>query len=155
VLTDLQHNGSCDGDPPPITQGDKNVRDLELILIGPDAADAIPELAAALGDAEVVLTPRPLHDKADAGRKAVDPVSIAALVLSIPSAVLAALDVADRFAKRRRAKALIEAAEHLYIDRRTDVMVVTADGPIPLTALEPDALLALVSQEDQATKDRG
>ena len=46
-------------------------------------------------------------------RKVIDPVSLAALVLSFPSAVLAVQDLADRIRKRRRAKELIDQAQQL------------------------------------------
>ena len=46
-------------------------------------------------------------------RKAIDPVSLAAAVLSIPSAALAVADLADRIRKRRRASELIDHAQQL------------------------------------------
>jgi hypothetical protein len=39
----------------------------------------------------------------DADRKVIDPISLAALILSIPSAVLAVMDIADRLTKHRKA----------------------------------------------------
>jgi hypothetical protein len=49
----------------------------------------------------------------DENRRAIDPVSVAAVVLSIPSAALAVLDLADRIHKRRRASELIDHAQQL------------------------------------------
>jgi len=46
-------------------------------------------------------------------RKVIDPVAVASLVLSIPSAALAVADLADRIRKRRRARELIDHAQHL------------------------------------------
>ncbi len=40
--------------------------------------------------------------------KAIDPVAVASLVLSVPSAALAVADLADRIRKRRRAADLID-----------------------------------------------
>ena len=68
------------------------------------------------------------------------------LVLSIPAAVLAALDLADRIAKRRRAKTLIETAGRIRIERRVEVLTITADGVMPLADLDPDTLLDLVER---------
>ena len=52
-------------------------------------------------------------------RKGLDPVSLTSLVLSIPSAVLAVQDLADRIRKRRRAKELIDLAQQLASQRVT------------------------------------
>jgi hypothetical protein len=109
-----------------------------------DAAGAAGDLAAALDVADLQLIPQPLE--AAARHKAVDPVSVAALVLSIPAAVLAALDVADRIAKRRQAKKLIETAGRIRVERRVEVLIITADGAKPLADLEPDTLLDLTER---------
>ena len=100
----------------------------------------------------VPATPPPRHSRrleaAAAGQhKTVDPVAVAALVLSIPSALPAVLDVADRIAKRRRATTLIETAARIRIERRVEVLTITADGARPLADLDPDALLELVRRE--------
>jgi hypothetical protein len=123
------------------------MRDLELILEGAAAADAAHDLVAALADASLTLTPRPLDAGAGARHKAVDPVAIAALALSIPATVLAALDVADRIAKRRRVQRLIETAGRIRIERRVEVLTVTAEGARPLAELDADAVLELVERE--------
>jgi hypothetical protein len=52
-------------------------------------------------------TPTPPDLDHDGDTKAVDPLSLAALVLSIPSAALAVVELADRITKRRRAMELI------------------------------------------------
>jgi hypothetical protein len=122
------------------------MRDLELILNGTDAEGAARDLAATLADVALQRVPRPLHTDAAAGDKAVDPVAVAALVLSIPAAALAALDVADRIAKRRRARTLIETAGRIRIERRVEVLTITADGPRPLADLDADALLEFVER---------
>jgi hypothetical protein len=58
--------------------------------------------------------------------------------------LLTALDLADRIAKRRRAKTLIETAERIRIERCVEVLTITAEGARPLADLNPDALLDLV-----------
>jgi hypothetical protein len=122
------------------------MRDLELILNGTDAEGAARDLAASLADTALERVPRPLDTDATAGEKSIDPVAVAALVLSIPAAALAALDVADRIAKRRRARTLIETAGRIRIERRVEVLTLTADGPRPLADLDTDALLELVER---------
>lgn len=47
----------------------------------------------------------PTHPDRDKG---IDPIAVSALVLSLPSVAVAALDLADRIRKRRRADELIE-----------------------------------------------
>lgn len=76
-------------------------------------------------------------------RKAVDPFSLAALILSIPSAALAVADLADRVNKRRRAKQLIDRAEKLRSTHRVEIYVTTSEGPARLAAMPPDRLLEL------------
>ena len=122
------------------------MKDLELIIDGGEAEAAARDLAVALDDPDLKLAARPLDAEAAARPKAVDPVAVAALVVSIPSAVLAVLDLADRIKKRRRAKALIKTAGRIRIERRVEVLTVTADGPRPLADLDPDALLSLVER---------
>jgi len=45
--------------------------------------------------------------------KVIDPISLTALVVSLPSAALAVFDLADRIRKRRRAQELIDQARLL------------------------------------------
>jgi hypothetical protein len=120
---------------------------LRLLLAGEQADAAARELEAAVPDEHKAGLHRSAPEALpEAERKAVDPISLAALVLSIPSAVLAVMDLADRITKRRRAKALIETATRLRVERKVETYVVTAEGPQPLGDMVPDALLELVSR---------
>jgi hypothetical protein len=74
--------------------------------------------------------------------KVTDPVAIAAMLLSIPSAALAVVDIADRIHKRRRARKLIDKARQLA-DKYTTITLITQDGPRDLATLDPDQLLDL------------
>jgi hypothetical protein len=122
------------------------VKELELILNGADAEGAARDLATALEDAGLELALRPLDGEAAAPHKVIDPIAVAALVLSIPAALLAVLDLGDRIAKRRRAKKLIETAGRIRIERRVEVTTITADGARALADLDPDLLLDLVER---------
>lgn len=82
--------------------------------------------------------------------KAVDPVALASLVLSIPSAALAVQDLADRIRKRSRAKELIDHAQHLAAQQVT-VTLITGNRAVELHALTPDQLLDLPADEDVAS----
>jgi hypothetical protein len=75
-----------------------------------------------------------------------DPVSVTAMVLSIPSAALAVADQANRIHNRRRAQQLIDRANQLA-DRQVTVYLVSDDRPIDLTAAGADQLLSLAANE--------
>jgi hypothetical protein len=82
--------------------------------------------------------------------KVVDPVSAAALVLSIPSSVLAVQDLADRIRERRRAQELIGQAQHLAAQQVT-VSVRSGSRTADLSTLTPDQLLDLLVGDDPAS----
>jgi len=94
--------------------------------------------------AEAASAGRTTHNDSD---KAADPVSVAALVLSIPSASLAVLDLADRIHKRRRAKDLIDHAQHMATQQVT-AHLIADDRAIELRTLTADQLLDLLAGED-------
>lgn len=72
--------------------------------------------------------------------KVLDPLAVATLVISIPSAVLAVIDLADRIQKRRRAQELIEVARRLAA--LEVVVAVEVEGSTVLVVdLDPDRLL--------------
>jgi hypothetical protein len=79
--------------------------------------------------------------------KVIDPVAVAALVVSIPSAALAVLDLTDRLHKRRRAKELIDHAQQLAAQQVT-VCLMSHSRPVELTTLAPDQLLDLLANEN-------
>ncbi|MDQ2883672.1 MAG: hypothetical protein M3Y48_21575 [Actinomycetota bacterium] len=98
---------------------------------------------------EMIKAPASTPDAAAAAGnddKVIDPVSLAALVLSIPSAALAVLDLADRIHKRRRAKELIDHAQQLAAQHVT-VCLISHSRPVELTTLAPDQLLDLLADE--------
>ncbi|HEY6424429.1 MAG TPA: hypothetical protein VIY28_14510 [Pseudonocardiaceae bacterium] len=108
----------------------------------------LDELARSWGH-ETVKTPAITPEAPAAARnddKVIDPVSIAALVVSIPSAALAVLDLADRIHKRRRAKELIDHARQLATQHVT-VYLMSHSRPVELTTLAPDQLLDLLASE--------
>src|SRR5262245_6830664 len=84
------------------------------------------------------------------GDKVIDPVAVSALVLSIPSAALAVLDLADRIHKRRRATELIDHAQQLAA-RHVTVSLMSQNRSVELTTLTPDQLLDLLADENPTT----
>ncbi|MBM9624119.1 hypothetical protein ACFQ60_02530 [Streptomyces zhihengii] len=108
------------------------------------AGKSISELAASWGyPAEPVRAGEPVKDP-DA--KAVDPISLTALILSIPSAMLAVADITDRIRKRRRAGELIERARELQTQQST-ARLVLEDRSVDLATLTSDQLLDLITDE--------
>jgi hypothetical protein len=95
-----------------------------------------------------------LPDSASAARgshgderdRVIDPVSLTALVLAIPSAATAVLDLADRIRKRRRAEELIGHAKELA-GQQVAVRVISRSRTVELSTLTPDQLLDLLSDE--------
>lgn len=92
--------------------------------------------------AEATTAARTIHDN----DKIIDPVSIAILVMSIPPALLAVRDLADRIGKRRRAKELIDQAQQLAA-RQVTVYLVTPGRTVELHTLTPDQLLDLADDD--------
>jgi hypothetical protein len=108
--------------------------------IGELARDWGHETTVLPSDAPSATRTSPSEDKA------IDPVSVTALVLSIPSAALAAIDLADRIHKRRRAQQLINHARELA-EQDVALRVIAQERPIELTALDPDQLLDLLTDD--------
>jgi hypothetical protein len=78
--------------------------------------------------------------------KGIDPVALATLAVSIPSAALAAVDLADRIRKRRRAGQLIERAQQLA-EQQVTIYVVVPERVVELRTLTPDQLLELLPDD--------
>ncbi|WP_306333681.1 hypothetical protein [Streptomyces sp. KL118A] len=120
-------------------------------FVGADAETARKSVAAlttAWGyPPESVPTAEPAIDQ---DSKVVDPVAVTALVMSIPSAMLAVADIADRIRKRRRASDLIERAQQLRA-QQASARLVCEDRSVDLATLTPDQLLDLIADEDSAT----
>ena len=116
------------------------------------ARRSLQDLASSWGQD---LTPAPAGT-APAARtgpedgKAIDPVSLATLVVSLPSAALAVFDLADRIRKRRRAEELIDHARH-QATQQVSVYLISQGRPVELRTLTPDQLLDQIAGEDPAS----
>jgi hypothetical protein len=100
------------------------------------------EIAEVPAGSTAAAAEPPHHDH----DKAIDPVALTSLVLSIPSAALAVQDLADRIRKRRRAKELVDHAQHL-VSQQITVYLVTGSHTAGLHTLTPDQLLDLQAGE--------
>ncbi len=67
-------------------------------------------------------------------------------MLSIPSAALAVLDLADRIRKRRRAAELIDHAQQLATQQVT-IYLISQGRTVELRTLTPDQLLDLADED--------
>ena len=122
----------------------------------PDTLAEARQTFAALADS----WDHPLHDITDTAAddndhhtstgKAPDPVAIAALIVSLPSAALAVTDLADRITKRRRARKLIDTAKTLTTNDTT-IHLITHTGTMDLATADPDTLLEADSAEHPNT----
>jgi hypothetical protein len=100
-------------------------------------------------DITVASAEKTAETRRDDPGKNIDPVSLAALILSIPSTVLAVSDLADRIRKRRRATELIEHAQQLA-DQQVTLTLVTKTRTVELRTLTPDKLLDLIADEQDS-----
>jgi hypothetical protein len=121
--------------------------DLTFILAGDKAADAADPLAGVLTEgASVPVSRRPAASLPETARRVVDPISLAALILSVPAAVLASADLVQRIAKRRKAKALISEAQRLRDETQVETYVLLPDGtPRAVLTLDADGVLEIAA----------
>jgi hypothetical protein len=112
------------------------------------ARRSLEELARSW-DCEIAEVPAEATPAARASRedgKAIDPVAVASLVLSVPSAALAVADLADRIRKRHRAADLIGHARQLAA-RQVTIYLISPGRTTDLSTLTPDQLLDLADQD--------
>ena len=108
-------------------------------------------LAASWGyelNNDTAAVPEPTG-RGDREERIIDPVSLTALIVSLPSAALAVLDLADRIHKRHRAEELIGHAQQLAA-RHVCVYVMAQRAPVEISALDPDQLLDLLADKPPA-----
>ncbi len=103
------------------------------------ARQALSDLAGTWG--QHITAAAPAAASRDPSKN-IDPVAIASLAVSLPSAALAVADLADRIRKRRRAADLIGHARQ-QAARHVTITVITPGRIVQLTDLTPDQLLDL------------
>ncbi|WP_114861708.1 hypothetical protein [Azospirillum brasilense] len=136
------------------------VSSLEIIIEGDDPQPAAADFAALIESFGAEATAQVLRSDAasNEARRVIDPIALTALVVSIPSAVLAVLQlgdrVADRMEKRRRAKQLLESARQICDTGKVEFLIVGEDGPRSLIALSADDLLDLAEAKERDATSR-
>ncbi len=124
--------------------------DLRILIAGQDSDTVATALTTVLADGmeNVTIARQRPSELPEATRRAIDPVSIAALVLSIPGAVLAAIDLTDRLRKRKKAQAVVETARSLQDSHRVVISVIVGDGGLrAIGQLTADELLDIADRE--------
>jgi hypothetical protein len=127
--------------------------DLRIIIDGNAANEAADELTAILREDEecVVVSRSAASAVPDGTHKTVDPTALVSVILAIPSAVLAVMDLADRLRKRGKAQKLTAAANRLRHEKRVTITVVGPDGTTwSLDRLEADTVLEIAQQSTGA-----
>jgi hypothetical protein len=122
--------------------------EITLLVEGEGAAGAGEELVQLVAGFEGGAAARvvAIEEAPDAVRRVIDPVALAAVVVALPAAVLAVVDVVERIEKRRRAARLIAEGKRLRAEKRVQAFVLMADGsPRRLEELSADELLDLVA----------
>jgi hypothetical protein len=120
--------------------------ELKFVVAGKQSDLAAAALVRALGPDAGEVRRQPVTEAPDAERKVVDPISLATLILSIPAAVLAVIDIVDRLKKRRTAQAVIDAAKQARTEQQVDIYLLALDQtPQPVADLTPDRLLDFVA----------
>jgi len=123
---------------------------LQFVISGTNADAAADQMTPLLGDGEAsgIVTRVASSELPETTRKIIDPLSLAAVILAVPGAVLAVFDVVDRIRKRRKAEALIEQSKQLTLQYQVQIMVVNASGEaLTLEHLTPDQLLAIAEPD--------
>ena len=127
--------------------------DLQLILSGEKVESAAETLGSLLVEGETSLAVSRIEPSAlpEVTRRVIDPISLTALILSIPSAILAVMDITDRIRKRKKAQSLIEAAKRQKDESGVQTLIVLGDGSTrALDEFTADGLLELGEQLHKA-----
>lgn len=95
-----------------------------------DAAEALARwIEADWGIAPALLESR--QAPAEAGAAKTDPIALAALILSIPSVILATVDLIDRIKKKEKLDTLLEQTRKLQQEHSTlRIRVITPGGTV-------------------------
>jgi hypothetical protein len=123
---------------------------LQIVISGTNADAAADQLTTVLAEGEALGTVTRVASSQlpESTRKVIEPVSLAAVILAIPGAVLAVFDGVDRIRKRRKARAMIEQAKQLTLDLQVRILIIAADDQAhTLDQLTPDQLLTLAEPD--------
>ena len=134
--------------------------DFQLSISGKEAdvTAAADELSAILTEGEQDLAVSRVQSTSPSteGRKIIDPLSLIAVILAVPVAIVATADIVERMRTRRKAEALINTARRLQGEKQVQIMVVAVEGfPRALDQLKPDDLLEIADKLKQGAPFKG
>ena len=119
---------------------------LRFLIEGPDAEAAAEELRRDLLEilgAEAVPESLPPPEP---GERATDPIAVAGLILAIPGALLAVMDLAERLLLKQKIAQLIARLKARRALRPGQATLLLEDGRrVALDEVEPEELLALAA----------
>jgi hypothetical protein len=113
------------------------------------ARRSLEELTSGWGHPVSDASPMAAASQLDGPSKVIDPIELTTMLLAIPPAALATVDLADRITKRRRAKDLVDKAKQLTT-QNVIINVITGNHTVNLANLDPDHLLNLAGGDEQA-----
>lgn len=121
---------------------------MNLYLEGEAAETAARALAHFFDEEFGIITNRAAIQAQPAPGRRADPVAIAALVLSVPGAVLATMDLAERVRLKEKIARLIALCRRQKEDSGTIVRLETATGLHDVAELAPDAVLDTLAHKE-------
>jgi hypothetical protein len=121
---------------------------LHLIIEGAQAEKAADKLNGFIAEAgdNATISCIQSPEVPEEVRRVIDPLTLASVILSIPGAVLAAIDLVDRIRKRKKAQALIDTARAVSADTAVHIIVTLEEVPRQLDQLTADELLDAVEK---------
>lgn len=121
--------------------------EIRLHLDG-DGADELADALTAFFDKEFGRRPHRSREKPETGGgDKADPVAVAALILSLPSATLAAFDLAERIKLRDKIVRLLALIRRQHNDKGAVARIETPEGMQDLAVMDADRLLEVTGSE--------
>jgi hypothetical protein len=104
--------------------------ELQIVVDGQNAEAAADELSAILADGEKVgvVSRSNVGSVPEPTEKVVDVVALSAVILSIPGAIMSALEIVDRVRKRKKVTQLIDTAGRLQREMSVTIVLVAPNG---------------------------
>lgn len=119
---------------------------IAFVVSGDAAAEAADKFKAAVAEFGSGLDVIQAGEAAADGRKAIDPIALASLIVSIPAFVLAVMDLKDRIEKRRRAQKLIDSAKRIQAEQKVEIRLLVENVASPLDKITPDLLIEIANK---------
>jgi hypothetical protein len=108
----------------------------------------VTDALTAIFDKEFGRRPHRSREKPETGGEhKADPVAVAALILSLPSATLAAIDLAERIKLRDKITRLLALIRRQHDDKGAVARIETPEGMQDLAAMDAERLLDVTSSE--------